>query len=60
MTATRERRYRKPRRALSPGAALIVVMPYLWLVAFFLAPFLIVLKISFSQTAIARRRHRRR
>jgi putrescine transport system permease protein len=27
--------------------------PYLWLVAFFLVPFLIVLKISLSQTAIA-------
>jgi hypothetical protein len=27
--------------------------PYAWLVAFFLAPFLIVLKISLSQTAIA-------
>ena len=28
-------------------------IPYLWLVVFFLAPFLIVLKISLSQTAIA-------
>jgi putrescine transport system permease protein len=28
-------------------------MPYLWLLAFFLVPFLIVLKISLSQTAIA-------
>jgi putrescine transport system permease protein len=32
---------------------LVVVVPYLWLAAFFLAPFLIVLKISLSQTAIA-------
>jgi putrescine transport system permease protein len=32
---------------------LIILVPYLWLAAFFLAPFLIVLKISLSQTAIA-------
>ena len=31
----------------------IVRIPYAWLVAFFLVPFLIVLKISLSQTAIA-------
>jgi len=30
-----------------------VLIPYVWLVAFFLVPFLIVLKISLSQTAIA-------
>ena len=53
MTASNERGYHKGRWALSPGAALIVAMPYLWLIAFFLAPFLIVLKISFSQTALA-------
>src|ERR1700692_2795299 len=28
-------------------------IPYLWLIAFFLVPFLIVLKISLSETAIA-------
>jgi len=32
---------------------LVALVPYLWLAAFFLVPFLIVLKISFSQTAIA-------
>jgi putrescine transport system permease protein len=32
---------------------LVVLAPYLWLVAFFFVPFLIVLKISLSQTAIA-------
>jgi len=32
---------------------LIVRIPYAWLAAFFLLPFLIVLKISLSQTAIA-------
>jgi len=30
-----------------------VLLPYAWLVLFFLAPFLIVLKISLSQTALA-------
>jgi putrescine transport system permease protein len=35
------------------GGRLVVLIPYLWLVAFFLVPFLIVLKISLSQTAIA-------
>jgi len=33
--------------------SLVVRIPYAWLVAFFLVPFLIVLKISLSQTAIA-------
>jgi putrescine transport system permease protein len=32
---------------------LVVAAPYLWLAAFFLVPFLIVLKISLSQTALA-------
>jgi putrescine transport system permease protein len=35
------------------GARLVVLVPYAWLVVFFLVPFLIVLKISLSQTAIA-------
>lgn len=33
--------------------SLVVLVPYLWLLLFFLAPFLIVLKIALSQTAIA-------
>ena len=44
----------------SPGADrsraarwLVVAVPYLWLVLFFAAPFLIILKISLSDTAIA-------
>jgi putrescine transport system permease protein len=37
----------------SRGARLVVFVPYLWLAAFFLLPFLIVLKISFAETAIA-------
>ena len=32
---------------------LVVAVPYLWLAAFFLVPFLIVFKISLSQAAIA-------
>jgi putrescine transport system permease protein len=32
---------------------LAIAIPYAWLVAFFLVPFLIVLKISFAQSAIA-------
>jgi len=35
------------------GRHLVVLVPYLWLLAFFLVPFVIVLKISFSQTALA-------
>jgi putrescine transport system permease protein len=35
------------------SARLVVLIPYVWLLVFFLAPFLIVLKISLSQTAIA-------
>ena len=37
----------------SRGLRAVVLVPYLWLIAFFLVPFLIVLKISLSQTAIA-------
>ena len=35
------------------SARAVVLVPYLWLVIFFLIPFLIVLKISLSHTAIA-------
>jgi putrescine transport system permease protein len=34
-------------------ARLVVLLPYLWLALFFLAPFAIVLKISLSQAALA-------
>lgn len=37
----------------SPGARLIVWVPYLWLALFFLVPLAIVLKISLSQNALA-------
>ncbi|MFN4205956.1 MAG: ABC transporter permease subunit [Agrobacterium albertimagni] len=38
-----------------PGSAkwLVVVIPYLWMILFFLTPFLIIVKISLSDTAIA-------
>ena len=32
---------------------LVVIIPYLWMILFFLTPFLIILKISLSDTAIA-------
>ncbi len=35
------------------GRRLVILMPYLWLLVFFLVPFLIVLKISFAHTALA-------
>jgi putrescine transport system permease protein len=35
------------------SSRLVVLVPYLWLTVFFLVPFLIVLKISLSHTAIA-------
>ena len=42
-----------PRNRDRRRRTLVVLAPYLWLIAFFLVPFLIVLKISLSQTAIA-------
>ncbi len=35
------------------GRGLVIAVPYLWLILFFLAPFLIVLKISFAEAALA-------
>src|SRR3546814_3734699 len=32
------------------GRRVVIAIPYLWLLAFFLAPFLIVLKISFARS----------
>lgn len=40
-------------RPQSWGARAVLLLPYLWLAAFFLAPFVIVFKISLSQTAVA-------
>jgi putrescine transport system permease protein len=44
----------KGRNGRSFWRRLVLQLPYVWLLAFFLMPFLIVLKISLSQTAIAR------
>ena len=41
------------RRGFNAGRAVIIGLPYLWLLAFFVFPFLIVLRISFSEAAIA-------
>jgi len=35
------------------GRSAVIAVPYLWLLLFFLAPFVIVLKIAFSKTQIA-------
>jgi putrescine transport system permease protein len=37
----------------NPGRWFIVLVPYIWLLLFFVAPFLIIFKISLSDTAIA-------
>ncbi|HJS22201.1 MAG TPA: ABC transporter permease subunit [Steroidobacteraceae bacterium] len=41
------------RRVGVTGRALVIAIPYLWLLLFFAIPFLIVLKISFSETQLA-------
>ena len=35
------------------GQRLVVLIPYVWLAVFFLVPFLIVFRISISQTELA-------
>jgi len=40
-------------RAGIRGRAAVILVPYLWLLFFFLIPFVIVLKISFSETQIS-------
>ena len=37
----------------NPARHLVVLVPYIWLLMFFLAPFLIIVKISLSDTAIS-------
>ena len=41
------------KRLLPQGRTLVASIPYLWLLLFFLVPFVIVLKISFSDARIA-------
>jgi putrescine transport system permease protein len=43
----------EPRRRRKRGSRLVILIPALWLVVLFLIPFLIVLKISLSETALA-------
>jgi putrescine transport system permease protein len=38
---------------LAAGGGIVIAVPYLWLVLFFMVPFLIVLKISFADQLIA-------
>ncbi|CAN5693583.1 ABC transporter permease subunit [soil metagenome] len=45
---------RRPARPGLGGRALVIAVPVLWLVVFFLIPFLVVAKISLSEAAIAR------
>ena len=42
------------RRRLSLGERLVIAAPYLWIGAFFLAPMLLIAKISVSQSVLAR------
>ncbi len=51
-------RYGPPRwsryiRSQWTGSRLVIAVPYLWLLLFFLVPFLIVFKISFSEVQVA-------
>ena len=41
------------RRLGVTGRAIVIAIPYLWLLLFFAIPFIIVLKISFSETQLA-------
>src|SRR6202048_3300971 len=41
------------RRVGISGRGLVVALPYLWLLLFFVVPFVIVLKISFSDVDLA-------
>jgi len=41
------------KRLLPDGRGAVILIPYLWLLVFFLAPFFIVFKISLSEVAIA-------
>jgi putrescine transport system permease protein len=52
-TLQRPRSRHAPKAPNARGRRLVILIPYLWLTVFFLVPFLIVLKISLSQTAIA-------
>src|SRR5437868_15326948 len=42
-----------PASSSAPGSKFVVIVPLLWLTAFFLIPFLIVFKLSLSQPVLA-------
>ena len=44
---------RSERNSRDWGRRMVILLPYLWLAIFFLAPFVIVLKISLSQSVLA-------
>ncbi|MBA3448553.1 MAG: ABC transporter permease subunit [Pseudaminobacter sp.] len=48
-----ERKSALGRAGSAVAGRLVIMVPYLWLLVFFLVPFVIVFKISLSQTAIA-------
>jgi putrescine transport system permease protein len=48
-----DRLRRGARRLLGLGRAAVIAIPYAWLLAFFLIPFIIVLKISLAEAEIA-------
>jgi putrescine transport system permease protein len=53
--APAQRRWGAPlRRIRLDGRALVIAIPFVWLLVFFLIPFLVVAKISVSEAAIAR------
>jgi putrescine transport system permease protein len=41
------------RKSWRPGKSLVIAVPYIWLLLFFLAPFAIVFKISFAESQMA-------
>jgi putrescine transport system permease protein len=55
MTPARSADARQPRpeRFAGLGRAALIATPYLWLLLFFFVPFVIVLKLAFSETALA-------
>jgi putrescine transport system permease protein len=53
MTATTQSAAKPAEAAHFNARRLVILLPYVWLAVLFLLPFLIVLKISLSQTAIA-------
>lgn len=44
----------RPRPSARAGRLLVLGLPYLWLLAFFLAPFALVLRVALSQSALGR------